>query len=90
LRLRRRAGAADALIAAGLLHDVGHFTGTVTGRELVAGTGNMHSETGASWLFQWFGQEVTEPVFAPECPQRGAGGSAVRMRQWSRARARPG
>jgi gamma-butyrobetaine dioxygenase len=26
------------------------------------GTDNMHSKIGASWLSQWFGEEVTEPV----------------------------
>jgi phosphonate degradation associated HDIG domain protein len=60
--LAERAGAPPALIAAALLHDVGHFTGTVTGRDLMAGTDNRHSEQGAIWLGQWFGPEVTEPV----------------------------
>ncbi len=32
--LAERAGAPGALVAAALLHDVGHFTGTVTGRAL--------------------------------------------------------
>jgi gamma-butyrobetaine dioxygenase len=54
---------ADAsLIAAALLHDVGHFTGTITGQQLMPGTDNRHSDTGADWLAQWFGPEVTEPV----------------------------
>jgi gamma-butyrobetaine dioxygenase len=56
------AGAVPALIAAALLHDVGHFTGTVTGRDLMQGTDNRHSDQGANWLAQWFGPEVTEPV----------------------------
>ena len=56
------AGAPDALIAAALLHDVGHFTGAVSGRELMEGTDNRHSYTGADWLAAWFPQEVTEPV----------------------------
>jgi gamma-butyrobetaine dioxygenase len=60
--LAEQAGAAPALIAAALLHDVGHFTGTVTGRDLMEGTDNRHSEQGATWLGQWFGVEVTEPV----------------------------
>jgi len=60
--LAERAGAAPALIAAALLHDVGHFTGTVTDRDLMRGTDNRHSEQGADWLAQWFGPEVTEPV----------------------------
>ena len=60
--LAERDGAGDALIAAALLHDVGHFTGTVTGQDLMAGTDNRHSEQGAAWLARWFGPEVTEPV----------------------------
>lgn len=55
-------GASPALVAAALLHDVGHFTGAVHGRELMAGTDNRHSHQGADWLAQWFGPAVTEPV----------------------------
>jgi gamma-butyrobetaine dioxygenase len=60
--LAEEGGAPPALIAAALLHDVGHFTGTVTGQDLMRGTDNRHSEQGANWLAQWFGPEVTEPV----------------------------
>jgi gamma-butyrobetaine dioxygenase len=60
--LAEQAGAAPALIAAALLHDVGHFTGAVNGRDLMTGTDNRHSHQGANWLAQWFGPEVTEPV----------------------------
>jgi phosphonate degradation associated HDIG domain protein len=60
--LAEHAGAGPALIAAALLHDVGHFTGTVSGRDLMTGTDNRHSHQGADWLAQWFGPEVTEPV----------------------------
>jgi gamma-butyrobetaine dioxygenase len=60
--LAEQAGAPPALIAAALLHDVGHFTGTVTGQDLMRGTDNKHSDQGAQWLAQWFGAEVTEPV----------------------------
>jgi phosphonate degradation associated HDIG domain protein len=60
--LAEQAGATPALVAAALLHDVGHFTGTVTGRDLMRGTDNRHSEQGANWLARWFGPDVTEPV----------------------------
>jgi gamma-butyrobetaine dioxygenase len=60
--LAEQAGATPPLIAAALLHDVGHFTGAVTGRDLMQGTDNRHSDQGAHWLAQWFGPEVTEPV----------------------------
>jgi gamma-butyrobetaine dioxygenase len=65
--LARSAGADEALVAAALLHDVGHFPlrhgiGALGGAELMAGTDNRHSETGADWLSRWFPAEVTEPV----------------------------
>jgi phosphonate degradation associated HDIG domain protein len=60
--LAKQDGAEDALVAAALLHDVGHFTGAVTGQQLMAGTDNRHGEGGADWLARWFGPEVTEPV----------------------------
>ena len=56
------AGAPDPLVAAALLHDVGHFTGSISGRELMAGTDNRHSHSGADWLAAWFPEAVTEPV----------------------------
>jgi gamma-butyrobetaine dioxygenase len=56
------AGASDALVAAALLHDLGHFHGPVSGAELMEGTDNRHSHTGADRLAEWFGPEVTEPI----------------------------
>jgi gamma-butyrobetaine dioxygenase len=60
--LAQRAGAAQELVVAALLHDVGHFTGALTGQQLMSGTDNNHSDVGADWLAQWFGPQVTEPV----------------------------
>lgn len=61
--LAEAAGAPAHLVAAALLHDIGHFHGTVTGRDLMeGGQDNRHSHTGADWLARWFGPEVTEPV----------------------------
>jgi gamma-butyrobetaine dioxygenase len=68
--LAQAAGAAPAVVAAALLHDVGHLRGAdaladgveVSGRELMAGTDNNHGERGAQWLAQWFPVCVTEPV----------------------------
>ncbi|MFJ3895332.1 phosphonate degradation HD-domain oxygenase [Streptomyces sp. NPDC090083] len=57
-----QAGAPDALVAAALLHDLGHFHGPVSGEELMQGTDNRHSHTGADRLAEWFGPEVTEPI----------------------------
>ncbi len=60
--LAQQCGAPPALVAAALLHDVGHFTSAVSGHDLMRGTDNRHSAAGADWLAQWFGEEVTEPV----------------------------
>jgi phosphonate degradation associated HDIG domain protein len=69
--LAQTAGAAPALVAAALLHDVGHLRGAdaevdgveLSGRELMAGTDNNHGDRGAQWLSsQQFPVSVTEPV----------------------------
>jgi len=60
--LAEAAGAAPDLVAAALLHDVGHFTGVISGAELMNGRDNRHGDAGADWLAQWFGPAVTEPV----------------------------
>jgi gamma-butyrobetaine dioxygenase len=60
--LAEAAGAGQELTAAALLHDVGHFTGPVSGHELMDGRDNRHGEAGAAWLARWFGPGVTEPV----------------------------
>ena len=52
--LAEAAGAAAPLVAAALLHDVGHLRGEIND--------SLHGEAGARWLSQWFGEAVTEPV----------------------------
>lgn len=64
------AGAPPPLVAAALLHDVGHLRGAdpladeqeLSGRALMAGADNDHGGRGAAWLARWFGPPVTEPV----------------------------
>ena len=51
--LAEAAGAPAPLVAAALLHDVGHLRSETDAR---------HGAGGAQWLSQWFGPEVTEPV----------------------------
>jgi gamma-butyrobetaine dioxygenase len=51
--LAEAAGADRPLVAAALLHDIGHLLGD---------TDAGHGEAGARWLTQWFGETVTEPV----------------------------
>ncbi|GAA2742573.1 2-trimethylaminoethylphosphonate dioxygenase [Kitasatospora cinereorecta] len=58
--LAEAAGAPAHLVAAALLHDVGHFHGS--GLRLMQGEDNRHSHTGADWLGRWFGPDVTEPI----------------------------
>ena len=56
--LAEAAGAPDPLVAAALLHDVGHLM-TDEGDEF----GDIrHGSRGAGWLSAWFGPKVTEPV----------------------------
>jgi gamma-butyrobetaine dioxygenase len=53
--LAEAADAAGALVAAALLHDIGHLLGEDEDED-------RHGEAGANWLSQWFGAAVTEPV----------------------------
>lgn len=56
------AGAPDHLVAAALLHDLGHFHGPLHGTDLMEGHDNRHGHTGADRLTGSFGPGVTEPV----------------------------
>lgn len=65
--LAEREGLPPALVAAALLHDVGHLlepdgSAGLSGARLMAGSDNHHGARGARWLARWFGPEVTEPV----------------------------
>jgi gamma-butyrobetaine dioxygenase len=51
--LAEAAGADPALVAAAVLHDIGHLRQEPDSR---------HGDAGAQWLSQWFGSAVTEPV----------------------------
>jgi gamma-butyrobetaine dioxygenase len=51
--LAEDAAAAGPLVAAALLHDIGHLRNE---------TDSRHGDAGAQWLSQWFGEAVTEPV----------------------------
>ncbi|MET9490557.1 HD domain-containing protein [Nocardia sp. NPDC006630] len=61
-RVARESGAPTALVVAAVVHDVGHFSGTMSGRELMRGNDNHHDTIAAEWLSQWFDAAVTEPV----------------------------
>src|SRR5262249_25783137 len=57
-----QAGADSALIAAALLHDVGHLLHDLAEDCALAGIDDAHEARGARWLVQHFGPDVTEPV----------------------------
>ncbi len=66
--LAARSGAPDALVAAALLHDIGHVL-----HALVPGTagGSVHHEhIGERWLAQYLGKAVTEPIRLHVAAQR--------------------
>jgi gamma-butyrobetaine dioxygenase len=63
--LAESSGAPRALVAAALLHDVGHFaetSGRLTDRPQSEQVDFRHEAAGADWLAQWFPVAVTEPV----------------------------
>src|SRR6516225_6317978 len=57
-----QAGAASALIAAALLHDIGHLLHDLPEDCAHHGIDDAHEVRGARWLVQHFGPDVTEPV----------------------------
>jgi phosphonate degradation associated HDIG domain protein len=56
------AGERDTVIAAALLHDIGHLIATVPDDIAEWKVDARHEATGARWLSDWFGAEVAEPV----------------------------
>ena len=64
-RLAEMQGADDALIAAALLHDIGHLlvADADAGEDkAAAGIDTRHEDGGAAWLASYFPPEVTEPI----------------------------
>jgi phosphonate degradation associated HDIG domain protein len=57
-----QAGAGSAVIAAALLHDVGHLLHDLPEHCALSGFDDAHEVRGASWLGRHFGPEVAEPV----------------------------
>jgi phosphonate degradation associated HDIG domain protein len=60
--LAERHGGTAALIAAGLLHDIGHMVHDLGENPAEAGVDDRHEELGEAWLAPRFGPDVTEPV----------------------------
>jgi phosphonate degradation associated HDIG domain protein len=57
-----KAGAGSALVAAALLHDVGHLLHHLGDGCAAKGLDDAHEDLGARWLERYFGPDVTEPV----------------------------
>jgi phosphonate degradation associated HDIG domain protein len=57
-----QAGAGGALVAASLLHDVGHLLHDLPEDCALTGIDDAHEERGARWLLRHFGPAVAEPV----------------------------
>ncbi|WP_372618384.1 phosphonate degradation HD-domain oxygenase [Falsiroseomonas sp.] len=60
--LAERAGCDPALVAAALLHDIGHLVHDLGENPAAEGVDDHHEELGHAWLAAAFGPEVTEPV----------------------------
>jgi phosphonate degradation associated HDIG domain protein len=60
--LAERHGAADALVVAALLHDVGHLLHEQGEDIAERGTDAQHEQVGYDWLMERFGPTVAEPV----------------------------
>lgn len=61
-RLAEEAGASDELVAAALLHDIGHYTNEFPDDALAQGIDNHHDEAGAAVLAPFFPTIVTDCV----------------------------
>jgi phosphonate degradation associated HDIG domain protein len=60
--LAAQCGAAPALVAAALLHDVGHLLHGLPQDIAASGIDGRHEEGGAAWLARAFGPAVVDPV----------------------------
>lgn len=60
--LARKAGHPDSLVAAALLHDIGHMVHDLGEDPAASGVDDAHEALGADWLARHFPPEVTEPV----------------------------
>ncbi|MEO8558031.1 MAG: phosphonate degradation HD-domain oxygenase [Rhodospirillales bacterium] len=58
----QESGASPALIAASLLHDIGHVLMGGEGEAMAAGIDQQHEQCGADYLAQWFGPTLVEPM----------------------------
>lgn len=60
--LAQKANAPDTLIAASLLHDIGHYTSELPEDALASDQDNYHETAGSNVLEAFFPKAVTEPI----------------------------
>lgn len=60
--LAQAEGATEALVAAALLHDLGHMVNDLGETPSERGVDDLHQFHGAHFLKPWFGPEVLEPI----------------------------
>jgi phosphonate degradation associated HDIG domain protein len=60
--LAEKEGASPALLAAALLHDIGHMLHDFPDDVAEQGLDTEHEKLASAWLSQFFGMEVSEPV----------------------------
>jgi gamma-butyrobetaine dioxygenase len=58
----QQSGTSDSLVAAALLHDVGHLVNPKDEGATLRGIDAAHEKVGAAYLARWFGPAVTAPV----------------------------
>jgi len=58
----QQSGASDSLVAAALLHDIGHLVNPKDEGATKRGIDAAHERVGAGYLARWFGPAVTAPV----------------------------
>ena len=60
--LAQASGSTDAMVAAAMLHDIGHMLHGDAATALDTGEDDRHESLGADWLARWFGDDVVQPV----------------------------
>lgn len=60
--LAERAGSSPEVVAAALLHDVGHLLHNLGEDAADRGIDDRHEDGGAKWLAEYFSKAVTDPV----------------------------
>lgn len=58
----QQSGADDSLVAAALLHDIGHLVNSKDEGATLRGIDAAHEKVGAAFLARWFGPAVTAPI----------------------------